>query len=212
MTYLHTHELHDPIRVILENNNWLELLGNIVAILFAGFVIWYSMRSYKATRDFNDKTLNESKKNNEETLKEIKKYNKLSLRPILDTTLKEISYKNLKGWEYVLQNGGLGPAFIESLIYTYDGKEYKTLVDQLIRQCEKEVFKFIIGTETKDCLFRINSIIKSGDEIMLFKIINGSGSHFENTRALFRKVKISIKYKGLYDFEDTKTEFIDITN
>lgn len=98
MFTLHPHHLHEPIRVILDNNYFLENLGNIIAILFTGFVIWYSMKTHKSTKEFNEKNFIESKRNNMATLAEIENNNRLTLRPILDTRLEEIRYKEYRGW------------------------------------------------------------------------------------------------------------------
>lgn len=122
-------------------------------------------------------------------------FGRISVRPHLDWGINRFPGKPVILY---LSNSGLGPAVIDSITLTLDGRNYPIDNMELPKEIRDEVMS--IGGLTEWVLFSKGTPISSGTQINLFSFQNQSLNQSSYNRAitLLERIGVEIDYSSMY--------------
>ena len=136
---------------------------------------------------------------------ETREHNRLSLRPHLDVSLKgsnDLIFRSLR-----VDNAGLGPAFIESMDFTYDGVRVLRGPNKENGEPVREYLQIVLDrigwpkdNASRNRILRTTlpkgAVLSAGSEVHIFKIqSNLEPKEYQK----FRKLGLDIVYRSTYN-------------
>jgi hypothetical protein len=170
-----------------------DLFGSVNA-LFSGFAFAGIIYTIYLQR----KDLKLQEKNVTAQMELTREHNKLSVRPLIEFHYFTDPKDNVRCG---IENYGLGPAIIESLICTYDKKEYqfkdRALHTILENICETNSLNYCYNAMSKDTPF------SAGMKIDLISFPNTEGNRTKHELAinLLSQLNFKLAYKSIYEEE-----------
>jgi hypothetical protein len=154
----------------LSNSEWISLASGVVALCAFGVSLWQGHVSSK--------------------------HNRLSARPLLKIDFHakddEVSCS--------LINVGLGPAFLDELLFSISGKDYDFFSNSFVEFVDR--FRSPLLNETNFYVHRVprGTVISANESFLIFKTVDDTlmQAHLDKVNVLLPQMQFMAKYRSMY--------------
>jgi hypothetical protein len=157
------------------------LVTAILAVILSGISIFFGVRYNRKTFEYQ------------------KNHNKLTTEPHFSLM---VTAYNAKGHTITISNNGYGPALIKSIKYFIGNKEYSDIGELYVENYPKLIYQ-AINEESSQIKFGKNTVFASGESMTILDMKFNDSFDFLKFKLFLTKVKLVLKYRTIYNEENT---------